>query len=63
MNADPIVQQMIDEASDRVINLRAHLTDRQVILDMIEEERSGMERRQHERGTADRRQEARPIEQ
>jgi len=63
VNADPIVQQMIDEASDRVINLRAHLTDRQVILDMIEEERSGMERRQHERGTADRRQEARPIEQ
>ena len=59
MNADPIVQQMIEDAeAGGVINLRAHLTDRQVILDMIEEERNGIERRQHERGTADRRSEA-----
>ena len=56
MNADPIVQQMIEDAqAGGVINRRAHLTDRQVVLDMIEEERNGMDRRQHEREQADRR--------
>lgn len=57
-NADPIIQDMIDAAqSGTVINLRPYATDPVVVMDMIEQERSGMERRQHARsGSKDRRQ-------
>lgn len=55
MPMDPIVQQMIKDAEEGgVINHRAHLTDPQIIEDMIK--RSGLERRQHPRpGAVDRR--------
>lgn len=54
---DPIVKKMVEDAqAGGVINLRAHLTDRTVIKEMIE--RSGMDRRQHPRpGRSGRRQE------
>ena len=58
MALDPIVQQMIDDANEKLARgeIIAHRRfDPEIVNDMIEQERSGMDRRQHLRSDADRR--------